>query len=266
MVSLFELKAGLRTCLDINRMLYKAAKTGDIEMVRRLFELEPRPEVNSKHKHDQTALEAASGKNHVEIMKVLVEQGNADVAPMDIIAAVRSNSFEALKYLVKKSKDLSSHVNFIDESNENMTAVHYASLLDHTSLKFLAVLVRSGASLDAKNNKGNTVLHLKSLTDRGGHVEWFLEKGANPSIRNDNNETAWELAVRLSKFSAIKAFAYKESERQTHYPQVDRSPGPLQRDVWILVSSEPETEWHHIDGSNSVRRTLSNSYGCECTD
>jgi hypothetical protein len=256
--SLSELGSGTLTLQDVNKMLYEAARTGDIDTILRLFRNEPLPEINSKHWHNETALDAASRCNHVEIMKLLVQKnGNVDLSPRALMKAAQGNSLEALLYLVEASKDPPSYVNSVNDYTSE-TALHYAcSPHGQASLKILDALIGSGARINAQNCNGDTGLHFASSANYGEHVEWLLNNGADPSIINDDKGTAWEVAAKERSWSAIGAFAHKETDKGITHMSLNLPP---------LEGGKAETEWNHIVDTHSVSRNSSNSHRRDCTN
>jgi ankyrin repeat protein len=266
--------------------MYKAAREGDVGELQRLFKKKPPPEIDSKDDGDETALEIASESNHVPIMKFLVER-DARVSRLALKAAVQSNSLQAITYLVEISKDKLSYINYVDGLNDH-TALHYAAArgngetvrhlitlgadptmkdrsgstplhfacsLRQNAVDVLKILVHSGVSMNARNESGNTCLHVASYADNGDHVEWLLSHNADPSIANNEKKTAWEVAVKNSYFSAIGAFAFKETEEHTPHP-VDALPQPLGKTEVDVFGSAEKLQLHSIGNSRSVSSNI----------
>lgn len=65
-------------------------------------------------------------------------------------------------------------------------------------------LIASGASVDAKNKSGNTMLMVAIRAYDASMVEYWLSKGANPLQTDANGNTALKLASEIDKSSASR--------------------------------------------------------------
>ena len=57
----------------------------------------------------------------------------------------------------------------------------------------------SGRNIDAKDNSGNTILHIAARFGTARNIALLLELGANKSIRNISSESAYDIAVRWNR-------------------------------------------------------------------
>ena len=58
--------------------------------------------------------------------------------------------------------------------------------------KILNKLIASGGCVNFQNNKGNTPIIFAVIDQYVNIVEILMKNGANPSISNDNNKTAYD--------------------------------------------------------------------------
>src|SRR6516225_2154680 len=71
------------------------------------------------------------------------------------------------------------------------------------------ILLDHGASLDAKDREGFTllmqaILSMEPPADRDRMVEWLLKKGVDPNAKNDRGDTAYLLASRMGSPSTLQ--------------------------------------------------------------
>ena len=266
MNSSFGSRVGALTRLDVNRSLYEAARDGKVEDVERLLNGDPPPELESEHDGPRTALDQASGNNHVEIMRHLVEKGKAKVSPRALRIAVDLRAIGAVEYLIAFSMDKMNYVN--SRFGTGWTPLHIACNDREASLELLEILVGAGCRIDEQNDEGNTCLHVASEWDDGASVLWLLDHGANASETNIRKETALEVAEGRSSFGAIGAFAIKETDDANDMAPSGIPTRASERDVIkfsgsLLVAG---SEWRHIVRGNSVSRKHIRNVNCDFAD
>lgn len=74
----------------------------------------------------------------------------------------------------------------------------------------IALLFKYGASPNIRDNEGNTPLHLllqeaDTLSIALPFVQFLLSKGANTELVNNNDETAWDIALKRSDHEQASA-------------------------------------------------------------
>jgi hypothetical protein len=245
----FELRAERLTHRpDVNRILHLAVKNGDIETVRSLLAANPLLNVNFENDFDdcKTPLDAACYGHNVEIAKFLVANG-ATSTHIALDYAVRNKNLELVIDLVENSRDKVNYVNSLERAG-----------FEGFGSNFVDILANPGDRVDDQDNVGNTALHLACEKNIGVYVEWLLNNNADPSKRNFQNETAWEVAVKSSSYDAIGVFAFKEMKRQRD----SSGSGDIlffvngERDSSNIMRYQPGNTWHHCGGDNSVSRNL----------
>ena len=112
-----------------------------------------------------TLLIIASGLGHVEVVKLLLENGadvntNNDIGISALMAASSKGFVKVVKLLLEKGADVNA------KNDDNLTALIIASQTGHTEVAEL--LLEKGADVNAKNNDGYTALMAASLE---GHPE-----------------------------------------------------------------------------------------------
>ncbi len=80
----------------------------------------------------------------------------------------------------------------------------------------------AGANVHARNEKGQTPLHVAALHAQGGVVQLLLDHDANPNAFDDRGETPLHVAVSLGKFGVCDILltndANIEAQRDFHSP------------------------------------------------
>ncbi len=74
------------------------------------------------------------------------------------------------------------------------------------SLEEVKALVLAGANVDAIGDMGNTPLHEAVGANNAEIVRFLLSAGATPSIRNEFDQTAEEVAVLMERKAVIDEF------------------------------------------------------------
>lgn len=112
-------------------------------------------------------------------------------------AAARSDEFK-IKELLGKGADINCR-----ECNGQTPLIVTVSKLS-TSIKALKLLISSGASLDAADNKGNTALIYAAEKNNVGAMNELIDAGCNMDIQNKNGETALYVAAFNGSYEACR--------------------------------------------------------------
>ncbi|MCJ8744414.1 hypothetical protein PDJAM_G00118460 [Pangasius djambal] len=123
--------------------------------------------------------------------------GSPDTLRKRLQEALHARDIFSLLQLYTVKLDLSLPVpSPLQEKRE--TALHLAVLLaDRTSLHMVDFLVHNCNNLDAQTVKGNTALHYGCLHNKTECLKLLLKAKANTLIKNENGETALDIARRL---------------------------------------------------------------------
>jgi ankyrin repeat protein len=177
----------------IHEELFEAAKENNLPEVRRLLSVGA--DVNNKYGGygaGETPLHRASSYGHVQVFKELVKHG-ADIEAKTKFGwtplhwACLNGGLAVVIELVSPG----------DEIHANDSSGATTSILGKRKS-------RRGANIEAKDNKGNTPLHLASMEDCVPVVKALLSGGANILAANDAGLLPIDQAVRRRRLAVIK--------------------------------------------------------------
>ena len=149
-----------------------------------------------------------------------------------LVFAVRSGAPKTVAYLLKQPGIQIDATNMADETalmlaanandlasanllieagasvnRPNWTPLHYAASKGHTAM--MRLLIENDAYVDAESPNGTTPLMMAAYYASPNAVKLMLEEGADPLLRNQDGQTALDMAlVKDKKLSAqyIRAF------------------------------------------------------------
>ena len=149
-----------------------------------------------------------------------------------LVFAVRSGAPKTVAYLLKQPSIQIDSTNMADETalmlaanandlasanllieagasvnRPNWTPLHYAASKGHTAM--MRLLIENDAYVDAESPNGTTPLMMAAYYASPNAVKLMLEEGADPLLKNQDGQTALDMAlVKDKKLSAqyIRAF------------------------------------------------------------
>jgi ankyrin repeat protein len=168
------------------RKLIRAARENNLPEVRRLLSVGAN--VNAKDNGDWAPLHWASGMGHVQVVKVLREHG-ADTEARTVAGSTSLHNACAFHHLAVVNELLSPGAE-IDANND--TNVATSSILGKRK--------RRGSDTEAKDNDGNTPLHIASEEN----VKALLSNGADIFAANNEGELPVDRAIEQVESAVAK--------------------------------------------------------------
>lgn len=161
--------------------LMRAVKIEDVDRVRTL--LYAHVDTNERNYAGITPLTVAAEKGNLEIVKLLVESGQADVnltssyGITPLIAACAAGQTETVKYLIAHGADAAA------KDNTGKSALQYAATANNPDL--MAILCKNNpTAANVPDASGNTPLIYAAQNNFLKQARVLLNNGANPNYRN----------------------------------------------------------------------------------
>ena len=188
---------------SISLELYKLSKEIIIFAKNNLSKEDFNSFINSRTNKGQTPLHYASFVGDIKLIKLLIQNG-ADISIKTnnnfnmIHLAVMGNKVTSLYYFYKKYKiDISSN------DSKNNTLLHLAAYFNSNKI-FNYLLTVKKINVNSKNKDGFTPLHFAVVNQNISIIKKLLIKGAHSSIKNNSQETAFDLAKKNNNLEIQK--------------------------------------------------------------
>ncbi|TAK76543.1 MAG: ankyrin repeat domain-containing protein [Gammaproteobacteria bacterium] len=180
----------------------------------------PHPiDINAFNSHGEQLIDLAITHDNPKIVSLILSYGfdlnkinyphnKRDYYPLDLAVWHRDERFIMDMSVVDCLLDAGANPDNISNTENGNTALHHAVLAGKN--KTVASLLvkndkRTGANPNLSNKAGNTPLHIAARKGNLGILEQLLNAGADLSIRNHNNETAFSLAIANDKQEIVNA-------------------------------------------------------------
>jgi ankyrin repeat protein len=154
-----------------------------------------------------TPLHYAALKGNNKAVETLLRLGANPIIPdnngrIPLHMAAQEGKTEVIEALLIKEES-PELVNKVDTKNK-YTALHMAAMNGHSTV--VAYLLISGANINAKDNHGNTALHLAVICDCLGVLETLVELGADINLQNTlYGDTPLHIALHKDNREIIRA-------------------------------------------------------------
>ncbi|KAL0583816.1 hypothetical protein ABG067_006260 [Albugo candida] len=129
--------------------------------------------------------------------------------------------------------------------------VHTAAY--HGRIRMIECLLDRGVDVNAIGPRGNTTLHLAASQSHEEAVKYLINRGANPAIRNNTRQTAYEVAKGdyIRQFLLPLQFRHEDPNEAAAYlpPGITPSSDPMERKPEI---APPPTDLGYNTNSGQV--------------
>lgn len=150
-------------------------------------------DINAANKKGETALNNALAGNTTEVVNLLLSEGanTNELTGKSLIDSYRKG--EEKEVQAKIAAIYADDFNPSVAQAEGNTLLHYAA--EKNNLELVKMTVKWEMDINAKNDEGNTALHLAAMKATNDEVLKFLiAQGADSSITTDFGETTYDLA------------------------------------------------------------------------
>jgi hypothetical protein len=171
----------------------RSVETGDLARVGVMIKKNPGLVSVRCGKYDETPLHYASRIGHVEIAKLLLENG-ASVESKDGLdgTPLHRAAYNGHKNIVQLLINSGAKVD-VEGDRFGQTPLFSAAGRGYTEIADL--LLSKGANINAENSHGYTPLHFAAIKGHKGVVELLIRKGANVNKRSKDGVTPLDQAL-----------------------------------------------------------------------
>lgn len=197
----FDLATPEAKTLLANKILRKAAKEGNLELVKDAME-HKKADINDDNEEGDTALHKAIYNNHADIVTYLIskdadvhKKNNKGKTPIELASNPTIKQIVANRLLITAARQAVQST----DANEDLSAIHKA--------------IELGADINlAKTNQGLSVLHLAAQTSHLSLLKFFVERGGNLKLEDEQGHAPLHYAVN----NAMGLYALEtEADKQT---------------------------------------------------
>lgn len=186
-----------------NHPFFRAIEKNDIDVVKAMLQKDPQLIYLEEANEYATPLMAAAYRNHLDILKVLVQAGA-------LLNAIDKNGNTALMYALMNPKPskmveffIKRKANLSTINEENFTPIHIAVCKGHT--ESIKLLVKGGVSLEEKGPRGRPPLSTAAMGLEGKCIHALVSLGADLEGRDQFSMTPLMLAAFENKSGSVRA-------------------------------------------------------------
>jgi len=221
------------------------ARSKDLELLN--YFIKKGVDVNQADTDGNTAFLNAANRNdlkvismfnkHVKDINTINKKGESALA-----LAVKNNTFEVVEFLIKNKADVS----VIDANGNNITAYIMESFTAKNQKEFeqkTALLKANGIDITKSQKNGNTPFHLAVLQNNLDLVKWVNTYPVNVNAKNNEGNTALHLAAMRAKNSDILKYLVSIGAKTDAATEFDETAFDLASENEILKSSKSNIDF-----------------------
>jgi len=186
-------------------LLLEAAKEGDLDRVQSYADVDT---INAQDHHGRTALMLTCLYGHTQAAQVLLQRKAApDLTNFDghtpLMKAATNGHVEVTKLLIRAGANIEKR------PPSGFTSLMWAASDGHTQV--CQVLIEARADLEAVSD-GWTSLMFAASNNHTGAIRLLLDNGANPDVRNKDNQTAFDIGKQKGLTRVIELLSREMQE------------------------------------------------------
>jgi ankyrin repeat protein len=213
-----------RWCEDCNNKfggtaLWFACFNGHLDVVRILIKI-GNADVNLPNNNYQTPLQAAISQRHLNIVIYLIEEANVIIdETRDLLVAIKTGCCDIVDYLLNKGCDPNTRLIDYGSLYETFFALNYAVQCNYSDMSIIDTILKHGGNPALTNDLGQTAFHIAVQYENEQSIRELLHHGFQHSHRDINNYTPLMLAIVLNKTNMINLF-YEILPRQEYVDEL----------------------------------------------
>ncbi|CAF1350169.1 unnamed protein product [Adineta ricciae] len=203
---------------DTGTALWFACYYGHLNIVRALIE-HGHADVDLPNCKYQSPLHAAIAQQHMDIVRYLVEQAHANIDDIrHLMVALKTENCDMVDYLLNQGCDPNTRL--LDEPvDRTYFALHYAISQISSNISIVQTLLDKGANPTIQDERNQTALHVAVQCRDEQKVKEILRREFHHRQRDNNGDTPLMLAMTLESRNVIDVF-YRLYPRQDYIDEL----------------------------------------------
>jgi ankyrin repeat protein len=205
-----------------NKLLHYVVlnKNADPDLIRDL--IRAGADLSAKNKEGRTPAELAAINENWAVLKILAETAKTEKFLFNKDTYNYGKALVMAEYFGKDDIAdalLAAGASVNEKDDKGNTALHYAALHEHFNIVQQCIVKKS--NINAVNHEGNTALHMAFLKGNRDIVEYLIKQGADLSIKNKEGNTPIQL-IGSEKGSGVIKLVLEDFDKD-HIPEKNSS-------------------------------------------